>query len=126
MLHLVEGLARHADVVLASFGDGPPLGLDAVRAEQPKRGLSATLLENLRTPRPSLPLQVRVFLDSGMRSTVQRELAGWRPDVVHATLARTAPGTLADGSFVDPAMTGAAALTVALANRYGVSRRIGA
>ena len=39
-----------------------------------------------------------------------------------ATLDRSAPGTLADGSFVDPAMTGAAALTVALASRYGTRR----
>ena len=43
-------------------------------------------------------------------------------DQARATLARMAPGTLGDGSFVDPAMTGAAALTVALASRYGTRR----
>ena len=43
-------------------------------------------------------------------------------DRARATLERSAPGTLADGSFVDPAMTGAAALTVALATHYGTRR----
>lgn len=91
VLHLLEGLARRADVTLACFGDGPPLPFDGVRVESVAHRLPAAVRENLRRPDPRLPLQVRLALDAGMRALVDRLVARRRLDVVHASLARMAP-----------------------------------
>jgi glycosyltransferase involved in cell wall biosynthesis len=61
---------------------------------RPARRLAA----NLRAA-PRLPGQVRLFLDSGMTRAVGEEIAAWRPDVVHVTLARMAPYMPASGPF---------------------------
>jgi glycosyltransferase involved in cell wall biosynthesis len=49
------------------------------------------LRANLAVPDPRIPLQVRLFLDSGMRRLVDDEVREWAPDVCHATMARMAP-----------------------------------
>jgi glycosyltransferase involved in cell wall biosynthesis len=88
--HLIKGLARHAAVTVACFGDGPPLPVDGLRVRTvPLRG-GARLTENLRRPDPRLPIQTRLYLDSGMRRLVAAELAEL-PAVVHLTLARMGP-----------------------------------
>ena len=91
MLNLVEALAQHAEVTLATFGAGPPLPFRGVRVEPVARTLSAALAANLAAPAPSMPAQVRLYLDERMRRLVRRELRRSNPDVVHATLARMAP-----------------------------------
>lgn len=91
MLSLVEELSARADVTLLTFGDGPRLGFQGVRVVTvPHRPLS-TLRANVGAALPTLPLQVRLYLDARMRTAVARELATGAPDVVHVTLARLAP-----------------------------------
>jgi glycosyltransferase involved in cell wall biosynthesis len=91
VFHFLEGLAERAEVTLVSFGDpGEELPLDGVRAVTVAHGLPAAVAANLREPRPRVPLQVRLFLQTRMRRAVERELAAG-PDVVHVTLARMGP-----------------------------------
>jgi polysaccharide biosynthesis protein PslH len=89
-LHLLEGLARRAEVTLVAFGGEAPAP-EGVRLVAVPRRPRAVLRANLAAPDPRLPGQVRYYLDAGMRSAVARELRDWRPDVVHASLARMAP-----------------------------------
>ncbi len=85
--HLAKGLARHAEVTLLSFGDGPapPDSNLALRSVEPT--VTGRIAGNLAAPNPALPLQSRLFAHSAMRRTVREELAK-NPDVVHVTLAR--------------------------------------
>jgi len=106
---VAAGLPRPPQSVYARLGDDEGLLRSCLRGRELGH-LGRTTIH---------PAQLEVIEDAYPPTDEEVEHA-------RATLARTAPGTLADGSFVDPAMTGAAALTVALANRYGVSRRIGA
>ena len=74
MIHLVEGLARHADVTLACFGSGPALPFEGVRVRTASRGPWGALRANLTCPDPRIPAQVRLYLDHGMRQVVRHEL----------------------------------------------------
>lgn len=85
--HLVAALRKRADVRVLCFGHEPSTGEVRVVRRSPTRALRA----NLATPDPRLPLQVRLYLDAGFRAALREQLADWRPDVVHATLARMAP-----------------------------------
>src|SRR5213592_270455 len=88
--HLAKGLARHAEVTLVCFGDEPPDAIDGVRVRTvPFGGLSGAW-ENLRHPRPDLPMQVRLYLQRSMRRLVDEELRHG-PDVVHVHFSRMAP-----------------------------------
>jgi glycosyltransferase involved in cell wall biosynthesis len=91
VLHVVGGLAEVGDVALLSFGSGPPLPVAGVRVRGIVRGPASALLGNARIMDPLLPAQVRLFLDERMRQAVDEEVAGFRPDVVHASTARMAP-----------------------------------
>lgn len=90
VFHLVRGLAKHVTLTLLTFGDGDPLPVDGVAVKTVARGLPRSLGANLASPRPSLPLQVRLYLDGAMRAAVRRELASGQ-DVIHASLARMGP-----------------------------------
>src|SRR5213080_4011976 len=91
VFHFLEVLGERADVTLVSFGEpGADVVLPGVRVETVAHGLPATAAGNLRDLRPSVPLQVRLFLHTRMRAAVERELAR-EPDVVHVTLARMGP-----------------------------------
>lgn len=90
VFHLVEHLARVADVRVIAFGEGPALPFENVSARSVTRSPAGVARENLRMSQARLPLQVRLYLDSGMRRAVRGELERWRPHVVHATLARMA------------------------------------
>jgi glycosyltransferase involved in cell wall biosynthesis len=68
-----------------------------VRTVQPTVG--GRVLANLRRPQPLLPLQVRLFCDAGMERAMAEELAAFRPDVVHVTLARLGPYLPAPGPW---------------------------
>ncbi len=91
VLNLVQALTRHAEVTLATFGAGQPLPFPGVRVESVARSLGGALAANLASPRPGIPLQVRLYLDERMERLVRRELRRSNPHVVHATLARMAP-----------------------------------
>ena len=72
--HLARGLARHAEVTLVCFGEEPAPPIEDVSVRTvPFRAL-AERSENLRHPRPDLPMQVRLYLQSGMRRLVDEEL----------------------------------------------------
>ncbi len=88
--HLVKGLARHADVTLVCFAAGPTSPIDGVRVRTVPLGALSGALENLRHPRPGLPMQVRLYLQSAMRRAVDEELR-LGPDVVHVHFSRMAP-----------------------------------
>jgi glycosyltransferase involved in cell wall biosynthesis len=88
--HLARGLARHADVTLVCFGEEPAPPIEDVSVRTvPFRALGGTM-GNLRHPRPDLPMQVRLYLQSGMRRLVDEELRR-SPDVVHVHFSRMAP-----------------------------------
>jgi glycosyltransferase involved in cell wall biosynthesis len=91
VLQLTKALSRIVDVRLLAFGpsDAPPI--EGIEARSIAFSLRGRLGANLRSPSPRLPGQVRLFLDRAMERAVADEVSGWRPDVVHATLARTAP-----------------------------------
>ncbi|HEV7614842.1 MAG TPA: glycosyltransferase [Solirubrobacterales bacterium] len=100
--HLIKALSGHAEVRVVTFGEGEDEGeplpladveVRAVRSRPPSR-----LRANLRA-RPSLPGQVRLFLDTGMARAVDEEIARWKPDVLHVTLARMAPYMPARAAF---------------------------
>jgi polysaccharide biosynthesis protein PslH len=96
--HLVKGLARHADVTLVCFAGESRSPIDGVRVRTvPLRAL-AGVWENLRHPRPDLPMQVRLYLQSDMRRVVNEEVR-LGPDVVHVHFSRMAPYMPAAGPF---------------------------
>jgi glycosyltransferase involved in cell wall biosynthesis len=92
VLHLAQGLARHADVTLVcfAFGEGQARPVGGLRTRTVTAGVTDRVLANLRAPDPRLPLQARMFLSQRMRAVVTEELQG-RPDVVHVTLSRLGP-----------------------------------
>jgi glycosyltransferase involved in cell wall biosynthesis len=99
-LQLAKALSAQAQVRVVTFGgeaveELPLAGVDVrvVRSRLPGR-----LAANLRA-RPVLPAQVRLFLDSRMTRAIAEEIAGWKPDVLHVTLARMAPYLPATASF---------------------------
>jgi glycosyltransferase involved in cell wall biosynthesis len=63
----------------------PGLDVEAVKASPGSR-----LAANLAHPDPRIPMQVRLFLDQGMRRAVRREITAG-VDVLHVTLARMGP-----------------------------------
>jgi glycosyltransferase involved in cell wall biosynthesis len=96
--HLVKGLARHADVTLVCFAGESASPIEGVRVRAvPLRALSG-LCENLRHPRPDLPMQVRLYLQSAMRRVVNEEVRQG-PDVVHVHFSRMAPYMPGPGPF---------------------------
>ena len=72
--HLVKGLARHADVTLVCFAAEPTSPIEGVRVRTVPFGALSGGFENLRHPRPDLPMQVRLYLQSAMRRAVDDEL----------------------------------------------------
>jgi glycosyltransferase involved in cell wall biosynthesis len=91
VFHLARALSVHAEVVLASFGTGPPPPLPGVRINSVSRGALPALASNLGAADPLLPLQARLYLDRRMKRMVSRELERFRPHVIHLTLARLGP-----------------------------------
>lgn len=85
--HLIAGLARHAEVSVIAIGDGERLPIEGVEVRSLQLGLGRRLRANLRVP-PTMPLQTRLFIDTGLRRAVEEKIAEWQPDVVHVTLAR--------------------------------------
>jgi glycosyltransferase involved in cell wall biosynthesis len=88
--HLVRGLARHADVTLVCFAAESTSPIDGVRVRTVPLGALSGAWENLRHPRPDLPMQVRLYLQSRMRRVVEEEVRR-SPDVVHVHFSRMAP-----------------------------------
>lgn len=84
-------MRHHGDVRLLAFGQGPALPFDGVDVRTVARTPWGILRGNVGAPDPRLPGQIRLFLDSAMRRAVRHELTSFVPDVVHATLARSAP-----------------------------------
>lgn len=95
--HLIKGLARHASVDVACFGDGPALPIEGATVQAVTARPFARAIENLRHPSPLLPMQTRLYLHGAMRRLVEAELRR-RPDVVHVTLARMGPYLPAPGT----------------------------
>lgn len=91
VLNFLRGLASRATVRLIAFGGGPPVPIEGLTGVSVTAARATALAENLRADDPRLPLQVRLHLDARMRRVVARELAQFRPHVVHATLSRMAP-----------------------------------
>jgi glycosyltransferase involved in cell wall biosynthesis len=89
--HLTRALARRVDVSVLYFGaeSAPPIA--GVRQHAVRRSAGATVAANLAAVDPRLPLQTRLYLDRRMHGAVRAELARFRPDVLHVTLARLAP-----------------------------------
>jgi glycosyltransferase involved in cell wall biosynthesis len=87
---LVNALRMHAEVKVLAFR-ATDTGTGSGTDEGIPRTVARTAAANLRRPDPRIPGQVRMFLDGSMDRAVARELAGWRPDVVHVTLSRMAP-----------------------------------
>jgi glycosyltransferase involved in cell wall biosynthesis len=100
VFHLIKALRDRAEVRLITFGDGEdePLPLPDVGVRAVPLRTASRLRANLRA-RPSLPGQTRLFLDTGMGRAVGEEIAGWKPDVLHVTLARMAPYMPVHGHF---------------------------
>jgi glycosyltransferase involved in cell wall biosynthesis len=90
VLHLVEELSRLAELTLVTFGDGDELPFPGVRVCGVAPGVLTRLAANLAEPNPTLPGQVRMYLDQRMRAAVRKEL-DLKPDVVHVTLSRLFP-----------------------------------
>jgi len=74
-----------------SFGSEPPGPIEGVRERSVPHNLLPSIVANLATPDPLLPMQARLYLSRAMRAAVRDEIASNRPDVVHVTLARLAP-----------------------------------
>ena len=89
--HLARALAHHAEVRLVCFAADDEEPLPDVPIVTVERSAAATALGNLAAPDPRLPLQTRLFLDRGMRRSIQAETERFEPDVVHVTLARMGP-----------------------------------
>jgi len=91
VLHLARALNQLADVRVLSFGPASAQPIDGIPSRVVSASIAGRAAQNLRTPSPLLPGQVRLFLDSRMAAAVAEEIERWRPDVVHATLSRMAP-----------------------------------
>jgi polysaccharide biosynthesis protein PslH len=93
LVHIVTGLAAHADVTLVCFGHGPPLpgAGRRVRVVTVRRGVAPAAAANAALPHPALPGQVRLYLDARMRRAVAREVRRGPPPVLHVALGRMAP-----------------------------------
>lgn len=118
---LARALARRAEVAVLHFGPEAVMPIDSVRQHAVRRGALTTIAANLTATDPRLPLQTRLYLDRRMHAAVHAELASFRPDVLHVTLARLAPyarrlpaGVHAHVDFVD-------ALSLNMASRAGNS-----
>lgn len=99
VLELLRVLRHQGDVRLLTFGQGPPLPFEGVEVRAVARSALGALRANLGALDPRLPAQIRVFLDHAMRLAVRQELRSFRPDVVHATLARSASYLPGPGSW---------------------------
>lgn len=98
VLHLLEELARQAEVTLLCFGEGAPI--DGVEVVTVDRGLGGLVAANLRSPSPLLPAQTRLYLHTAMLRAVHDRLGRLpAPDVVHFTLARMGPYMLGPGPW---------------------------
>jgi glycosyltransferase involved in cell wall biosynthesis len=91
VFHLARALGRRAEVRVLSFGSEPPGPIEGVRERSVPHNLLPSIVANLATPDPLLPMQARLYLSRAMRAAVRDEIASNRPDVVHVTLARLAP-----------------------------------
>lgn len=91
--NLIGAFADRAEVAAIAFGSGPALPGPAGRARLRRvpSGLPGRLGANLRHPRPTLPGQVRLFLDAAMERAVREEMESFQPTVVHVMLARMGP-----------------------------------
>jgi len=90
--HLIACLAEHAEVRLVCVGRGSqPFPTPGVEVRNVQPSILGRVRANFGTPAPALPLQVRAFLDQGMRRVVGEEIERWQPDVLHVTLSRMAP-----------------------------------
>jgi glycosyltransferase involved in cell wall biosynthesis len=98
--HLLDSLREMAEVRLLSFGaaEDEPLPFAEVETRTLRLRPAGRLRANLTTP-PRLPGQVRLFLDAAMTRAVAEEIATWKPDVLHLTLARMAPYLPPEASF---------------------------
>ena len=92
-IDLLRALRTKADVRLLAFAfaDDPPLPFDGIDVRRVRATPRGRLAENARRADPRLPGQVRLFLDAQMRRAMAEELAGFRPDAIHVSLARMAP-----------------------------------
>lgn len=88
--HLVKALAARAQVRVVAFGQGEPLPVPGVEVRAVRSRPTGRLAANLRA-RPTIPAQVRLFLDTGMARAIADQIDSWKPDVLHITLARMAP-----------------------------------
>lgn len=91
VLHFAEELGKRIELTLVCFGEEQAPAIEGVRTLSVARRPLAVLRANLAQRDPLLPMQIRAYLDSGLAALVSRELRERPPDVVHATLARTAP-----------------------------------
>jgi glycosyltransferase involved in cell wall biosynthesis len=95
---LVKALATRAEIKVVTFGEGESLPLPDVEVRAVHSRLAGRLAANLRA-RPTLPAQVRLFLDAEMTRAIGEEIDRWKPDVFHLTLARMAPYMPATAPF---------------------------
>ena len=91
ILELVRALRERCEVRLLVLADGPDLPFDGVGVRSIARTPLSIAAGNAAWPSPSLPGQVRLYVDGNMRKAVREEVASFRPDVVCAVLARMAP-----------------------------------
>lgn len=89
--HLLRCLSSSAEVTLVCFDSGPEIPIEGLRVRAVAPTLAGRLVANLARPSPTLPLQVRLFLDRGMHRVVVEEVSSPELEVVHLTLARMAP-----------------------------------
>jgi polysaccharide biosynthesis protein PslH len=89
--HLARALSARTDVRIVSFASADAGPIAGIGQRSVRRGAATTLAANVACPDPLLPLQVRLYLDRRMHSAVRAEVASFRPDVLHLTLARMAP-----------------------------------
>jgi glycosyltransferase involved in cell wall biosynthesis len=95
---LVKSLASRAQVKVITFGDGEPLPVPEVEVRSVRRRPAGRLRANIAAG-ATTPAQVRLFLDTAMKRAIAEEIEGWKPDVLHVTLARMAPYMPASGPF---------------------------
>jgi polysaccharide biosynthesis protein PslH len=89
--HLARALSLRAEVRLVAFAAADGVRIAGIGQRSVRRGAATTLAANVACPDPLLPMQVRLYLDRRMHSAVRAEVASFRPDVLHLTLARMAP-----------------------------------
>jgi glycosyltransferase involved in cell wall biosynthesis len=98
VFQLVRALSRRAQVRVIALGDGESLPVPGVSIRTVQTSLAGRAIANLRA-RPTLPAQVRLFLDGAMSRAVAEEADEWEPDVLHVTLSRMAPYIPATARF---------------------------